>query len=111
MPEDEKRCLLIHGLECDGKIYPPEPYRFCFEFIGDSLSSGVGLSGSPSLLHAGPAVYGLSGNYALLTAAHFQADFRILAECGWGDTCSCYTHFHHVMPRSDESISGFVPGR
>lgn len=82
----------------------------CFEFIGDSLSSGVGLSGSPSLLHAGPAVYGLSGNYALLTAAHFQADFRILAECGWGVYCSCYNDFLHVMPRYYEQICGVLTG-
>lgn len=110
MPEDEKRYLLVHDLECDGRIELPEPYRYRFEFVGDSLSAGVGLSGSPSLLHAGPAVYGLSGNYALLTAAHFQADFRILAECGWGVYCSCYNDFIHVMPRYYEQICGVLTG-
>lgn len=110
MPEDEKRCLLVHSLECDGKIYLPKPSRYRFEFIGDSLSAGVGLSGSPSLLHAGPAVYGLTGNYALITASHFQADFRILAECGWGVYCSCYNDFIHVMPKYYEQICGVLTG-
>lgn len=110
MREDEKRCLLVHGLDCDGKLYPVPDGACRIEFVGDSLSAGVGLAGAPCLVGAGPAVYGLDGNYALLTAEHFQADFRILAQCGWGAHCSCYNDFIQIMPRYYEQICGVLTG-
>ena len=58
MREDEKRCLLVHGLDCEGTLYPVPAGACRIEFVGDSLSSGVGLAGAPSLVGAGPAVYG-----------------------------------------------------
>ena len=70
----------------------------------------VGLGGATSLLDAGPAVYGLDGNYALLTAEHFQADFRILAQCGWGAHCSCFNDFIRIMPRYYEQVCGVLTG-
>ncbi|HIV90397.1 MAG TPA: GDSL family lipase [Candidatus Eisenbergiella stercoravium] len=110
MREDEKRCLLVHGLDCDGKLYPIPDGACRIEFVGDSLSAGVGLAGAPCLVGAGPAVYGLDGNYALLTAEHFKADFRILAQCGWGAHCSCYNDFIQIMPRYYEQICGVLTG-
>ena len=89
------------GTDPRGKSPPP---------VLDSLSSGVGLAGAPSLVGAGPAVYGLDGNYALLTAEHFQADFRILAQCGWGVHCSCYNDFIQIMPRYYEQVCGVLTG-
>lgn len=110
MREDEKRCLLVHGLDCEGTLYPVPAGACRIEFVGDSLSSGVGLAGAPSLVGAGPAVYGLDGNYALLTAEHFQADFRILAQCGWGAHCSCFNDFIRIMPRYYEQVCGVLTG-
>ena len=74
MRDDEGRFLLVHGLDCDGNLFPVPKKRCRIEFVGDSLSAGVGLGGAPSLIGAGPAVYGLDGNYALLAAEHFQAE-------------------------------------
>ncbi|HJA94747.1 MAG TPA: GDSL family lipase [Candidatus Eisenbergiella merdipullorum] len=107
---DERRYLLVHGLECDGKLYPPLPKKCRIEFVGDSLSAGVGLAGAPSLVDAGAAVYGLDGNYALLTAEYFQADFRILAKCGWGAYCSCDNDLVHIMPKYYEQVCGVLTG-
>ena len=110
MRDDEGRFLLVHGLDCDGNLFPVPKKRCRIEFVGDSLSAGVGLGGAPSLIGAGPAVYGLDGNYALLAAEHFQADFRILAQCGWGVHCSCYNDFIQIMPPYYEQICGVLTG-
>ena len=42
--------LLIHGLECDGELYKIEK-RHKIEIVEDSLSSGEGLGGAPTLPH------------------------------------------------------------
>ena len=108
--EDEKKMLLVHGLECDGNLYPVPEKTYRIEVIGDSLSAGEGLGGAPSLQRAGSAVYGLENHYAITVADHFDADYRILAESGWGVHCSCYNDFIRVMPRYYEQICGTVTG-
>lgn len=107
---DEKRCLLIHGFSCDGELYDCPEKKFHFEVVGDSLSSGVGLAGAKSLIGAGPAVYGLEGHYALTVAKRFEADIRILSQCGWGVYCSCYNDLIQTMPRYYEQVCGVVTG-
>ncbi len=54
MREDEKKCLLIHGVECDGELEKLEK-KCRIEFVGDSLSSGEGLGGSAKLVGASAA--------------------------------------------------------
>lgn len=108
--EDEKKCLLVHELECDGRLYEVPGKKYKIEFVGDSLSAGEGLGGAPSLLGAGSAVFGLENHYAIAVAEHFDADFRIMAESGWGVHCSCFNDFIQIMPRYYEQICGTVPG-
>lgn len=110
MREDEKKCLLIHGFTCDGELYEIPQKKYKIEVIGDSLSAGEGLSGSPKLLGAGSAVYGIEGHYALQIAKHFDADLRILAQSGWGVYCSCYNDLVRIMPKYYELVCGVVTG-
>ena len=110
MREDEGKYLLLHGISCDGKLQGV-PKKACrIEFVGDSLSAGEGLGGGTELLQGGTAAFGLEGHYALAVAEHFQADFRILAESGWGAHCSCYNDPIRIMPRYYEQICGTVTG-
>ena len=53
MRDDEGRFLLVHGLDCDGNLFPVPKKRCRIEFVGDSLSAGVGLGGAPSLIGPG----------------------------------------------------------
>lgn len=110
MRGDESRWLLVHGIWCNGELYPVPKRKYRFEFVGDSLTSGVGLAGAPSLKGAGPAVYGLDGHYAIMTADHFDADVRLLAQCGWGVHCSCYNDFIQIMPKYYEQVCGILTG-
>ena len=108
--DDEKRKFLVHGIEYDGELYLQEDKKWKFEFVGDSLSAGEGLTGSPALLQAYPATYGLTGHYAIDTAAYFDADYRILAQGGWGVHCSCRNDLIHIMPKYYEQVCGIVRG-
>lgn len=108
--EDEKKCLLLHEIICDGQLYQIPQKKWKIEFVGDSLSAGEGLGGAASLTQAGSAGYGLTGHYAITVADHFQADFRILAESGWGVHCSCYNDLIQIMPKYYEKICGTVTG-
>lgn len=108
--EDEERCLLIHGFACDGELYDCSEKKIHFEVVGDSLSSGLGLAGAKSLIGAGSAVYGLEGHYALTVAKRFEADIRILSQCGWGVYCSCFNDPIRTMPRYYEQVCGVVTG-
>lgn len=108
--EDEKKCLLLHKIICDGQLYEVPQKRCRIEFVGDSLSSGEGLGCAPTISQAGSAGYGLTGHYAITVADYFQADFRILAESGWGVYCSCYNDRIRIMPKYYEKICGTVLG-
>ena len=108
--EDEKKMLLVWGLEGDGNLYEMEEKKFRIEVVGDSLSAGEGLGGAPTLQRAGAAVYGLENHYAIAVADHFDADFRIMAQSGWGVSCSCYNDNICIMPRYYEQICGTVLG-
>lgn len=110
MREDEEKCLLIHGVECDGELFAVLEKKCRIEFVGDSLSSGEGLGGYAGLLGAGSAMFGIQGHYALKVANHFQADFRILSQSGWGVYSSCYNDLIRIMPRYYEQICGVVTG-
>ena len=59
---------------------------------------------------AGSAMFGVNGHYALKTAEHFDADYRILSQSGWGVYCSCYNDLIRVMPRYYEQICGVLKG-
>ena len=107
--EDEKKCLLVHGVECDGELEKLEK-KCRIEFVGDSLSSGEGLGGSTKLVCAGSAMFGIGGHYALKIAEHFDADFRILSQSGWGVYSSCYNDLIRIMPKYYEQTCGILLG-
>ena len=108
--EDVDRYFLVHGILCDGKLYdvPEKPYRI--EIIGDSLSSGEGLSGDRSLISSCSGVFGLEGHYGIAVADHFCADFRIMSMSGWGVYCACNNSLYRTLPRYYEQVCGVISG-
>ena len=108
--EDSDSIFLIHTIICDGTLYKVEQKRFRLEFVGDSLSSGEGLSGPVRLVSSCAGVFGLEGHYAICTADNLQADFRILSQSGWGVYCAWNNSLEEVMPRYYEQVCGILNG-
>lgn len=91
--------ITIKTIETDGELCPPTVRKHKIEFIGDSVTAGEGLSGSPCHLNWAPFVFSSRGNYALLTAKAFDADYNIVALSGWGIHCSWGNNINEVMSR------------
>lgn len=108
--EDSDSIFLIHAILCDGTLYEVEQKHFRLEFVGDSLSSGEGLSGPVRLVSSCAGVFGLERHYAVCTADNLQADFRILSQSGWGVYCAWNNNPEQVMPRYYEQVCGIMNG-
>lgn len=108
--EDENRFFLMHSVLCDGTVCEAVRKKYRLEFVGDSLSSGEGLSGPTGLVSPCSGVFGLDGHYAVRTADALQADFRILAQSGWGVCCGWNNNPEYTMPRYYEQVCGIAKG-
>ena len=110
MPRDPSATLLLHGIYCDGEIAPVPPRPVRIEFVGDSISSGEGLAGAPSVKDGVSMVFSTRHHYAVETAQRLNADFRILSQSGWGVAAGWDNDPHHTMPPFYERVCGVVPG-
>lgn len=108
--EDADRFFLMHAVLCDGTICEAVQKKYRLEFVGDSLSSGEGLSGPVGLVSSCSGVFGLEGHYAVRTADALQADFRILSQSGWGVCCGWNNNPDYAMPRCYEQNCGISKG-
>lgn len=106
MLHDPQSLLLLRGICCDGKLYP-SPVPACkIEFVGDSLSAGEGLGGGPSMQDGVSAVFSTQGHYAVETARRLNADFRIIAQSGWGVYVGWDNNPCHTLPAVYEQVCG-----
>ncbi|MEE1278990.1 MAG: GDSL-type esterase/lipase family protein [Acutalibacteraceae bacterium] len=91
--------VILKTIETDGELCAPTVRNHKIEFIGDSVTAGEGLAGSPCHLNWAPFVFSSRGNYALLTAKAFDADYSIVALSGWGVHSSWGNNINVVMPK------------
>ena len=86
MSGDEKQSLFINGIGLDdqGSFIPLKERKLMIEFIGDSITSGEGLCGSPDEMEWIPQWFCASKTYARQTARALDADWSVLSQCGWG---------------------------
>ncbi len=103
--------LLLKKIMCDGGLYPVPEKKYRFEFVGDSLTAGEGLGGSKTQTGWSSAAFGLDGHYAITTAEHFQADYRLIALSGRGVYCGYNNSMEIVMPKYYEQTCGIVKSR
>ena len=106
MPRDPQSLLLLRGICCDGKLYPSPAPACKIEFVGDSISAGEGLGGGPSMRDGVSAVFSTQRHYAVETARRLNADFRILAQSGWGVYVGWDNDPQHTMPAIYEQVCG-----
>lgn len=86
MSGEGKHSLFIHeiGLSEDG-VFCPVPQRpLKFEFVGDSITSGEGLSGNPDEMDWISQWMCASKTYAVQVSHAFNADWSMFSQCGWG---------------------------
>lgn len=109
MPKDLRSRLWLCGITCDGDLYPLPEKNCKIEFIGDSLSAGEGLNGASSIQDGISGVFSTQDHYAVETARAMNADFRILAQSGWGVYVGWDNDPGHTMPPIYEDVCGVLP--
>ncbi|MDO5517421.1 MAG: SGNH/GDSL hydrolase family protein [Clostridium sp.] len=110
MPNDEKSMFLIHSLKTDGEFEEVEDKKLKIEFIGDSITSGEGTIGARQEDDWIPMLFTAHNNYALMTAKELDADFRIIAQSGWGAVCSWDNNPKCALPKYYEKVCGVISG-
>lgn len=86
MAGDNLHELKITGLRLDdaGQFCEPKPHACKIEFIGDSITSGEGLAGSPDEMEWITQWFCASKTYAAQLAKKMNADWSTISQCGWG---------------------------
>lgn len=108
--DDEVRKVLVHNISCDGDVKAAVHPERKIEFIGDSLTSGEGLTtrGNKDTWCAG--IFGLQGHYALAVAKHFGADYSFISQSGWGVCTGWDNNVNNTIPAYYTQICGILDG-
>ena len=83
---DARNSLAICSVRTDGVFEEVPQPSLRLEFIGDSLTSGEGLTGAGDYLEWNPGCFSAIHSYAFRTAQMLGAECSILSQSGWG-TC------------------------
>lgn len=108
--DDEKRLLLIHEVKADKPLEVLTEKPLKIEIIGDSLTSGEGLTGTVDLTGWSAGLFGINGHYGRRIAAHFQADFRLVSQSGWGVVSAWDNNPYNIIPAYYHQICGLLQG-
>lgn len=111
MVDDENDILLIESVSGDGEFYPVPDRRYKIEFVGDSITSGEGLSGSRSFHEWNAVSFSTIGSYTELTADKLDADYRIISQSGWGVYCGWDNNPHNTVPKIYGQYCSVINGK
>ena len=107
---DPRNSLAICSLITDGVFDDvPEP-ALKLEFIGDSLTSGEGLTGAEDYLEWNPGCFSAVHTYAYLTSGMLGAEYSILSQSGWGTCFSWEGARREAMPLYYDQVCGVLRG-
>lgn len=110
MVNDNNCIFLIHSLKTDGTFEIIEDKKIKIEFIGDSITSAEGSVGAKIEQDWIPMWFGCINNYAVMTARKLDADFRIIAQSGWGVLSSWDNNPNYAIPNYYEKICSILKG-
>lgn len=112
MSDDTRHSLFIHqaGLSDDGEFIPLKPRKLKLEFVGDSITSGEGLAGSPDEMEWITQWFAGSKTYAAQTARTLDADFSVVSQCGWGLCWGWDGNRNSKIPPFYEDVCGVMQG-
>ena len=80
--------FIITGLETDGELPDIKEKKLKIEFIGDSITSSEGAIGAKNDMDWIPMFFSAHNSYPFFTAKMLDADYRVVAQSGWGMVCS-----------------------
>lgn len=106
--DDTVRKILVHSIGSDRILQPITPKKHRIEFVGDSLTSGEGLTGSSNIKGWCAGIYGLTGHYGLRVAKHFDAEYSIVSQSGWGVCAGFDNNIYSSVPRIYTKICGLA---
>lgn len=96
---DPHHRLWIRGLRWSGGEFLPLPApKYRLECIGDSLTSGEGLTGAKPEVDWTPMLFSASRAWPKLTADLLGAEFRVVSQSGWGLRSGWDNNPRHALP-------------
>lgn len=112
MSSEEHHSLFIHGIKLsdDGEFCLVKPRERTIEFIGDSITSGEGLAGSPEENDWIPQWFCSSKTYAVQTAMALNADWKTFSQSGWGICWGWDGNRNNQMPSHYEEVCSVMWG-
>ena len=107
---DPRNSLAVCGLITDGGFEDvPEP-ALKLEFIGDSLTSGEGLTGASDYLEWNSGCFSAVHTYGYLVSERLGAEYSILSQSGWGACFSFEGIRKEAMPLYYDQVCGVLRG-
>ncbi len=112
MAGDQLHELKITALRLDdgGDFCPLKPRSCKIEFIGDSITSGEGLAGSPDEMDWITQWFCASKTYAARLAKKLNADWSTISQCGWGLCWGWNGDITSSIPLYYEQVCGVLNG-
>lgn len=108
MPDDALHSLFIHEIKISekGSFCELKPKKLKLEFIGDSITSGEGLAGSPNDWDWITQWFVGSNTYAAQLSRKLNADFSVISQCGWGLCWAWDGNRNNKIPPFYEQVCG-----
>lgn len=97
--------LITDGIFCE----VPEP-ALKIEFVGDSLTSGEGLTGAADYMEWNPGCFSAVHTYAYLASETLGAEYSILSQSGWGTCFSFEGNRREALPLYYDQVCGVLRG-
>ncbi|MCR5033717.1 MAG: GDSL family lipase [Lachnospiraceae bacterium] len=108
---DPEAYLLIHGVELEGNLLELPEKKVKLEFVGDSITSGEGLAGAPSMGEDwAPMIFSCKEHYGMLTARALKADLHIVSQSGWGVCAGWDNNPASIIPPYYHQVCGILQG-
>ncbi|MBQ1404245.1 MAG: GDSL family lipase, partial [Lachnospiraceae bacterium] len=107
---DARNSLAICSVRTDGVFEEVPQPALRLEFIGDSLTSGEGLTGAKDYLEWNPGCFSAIHSYAFRATQMLGAECSILSQSGWGTCFSWEGVRREAMPLYYDQVCGVLRG-
>ena len=108
--EDERLFVIAHRLRTDGELLPLPNQALTIEFIGNSLTSGEGLTGPRSAMEWRTVWLGGMESFAMDVCRMMNAQGCWISQSGWGAYWSWDGNRENCLPRIYDSVCAVERG-
>jgi lysophospholipase L1-like esterase len=110
MPDDNKHCLIVHGIRFEGSFEKVEKSVYKIEFVGDSITSGEGITGAHKEQDWIPMNFCASMAYERIASDILNAEFRVFSQSGWGVVSGWDNNPKAVISENYTKVCGSLKG-